>query len=768
MELTGTWVGRPERRREDQRLVQGRGAYLDDLAAPGSAFVAFVRSPLPHARIRAVDPARALAVPGMLAVITASDLPQSLRHLPLSTIAMPPDFVVAPVPMPVLAWEEARFQGEPVAAVLADSRAVAEDASDLVELDLEPLPAVGGLRAALSGGPAVHSGVPDNVLFRWRRSGGAVDDAFAASDAVVSASFSIPRLQAAPMEPRGCLAVASEDGTRLTLWCSSQDPHRPRVQLAQLLGWEQERVQVVVPDVGGAFGSKGGLAPEHVVAVFLAMRSRRPVKWVETRSENFLAAYQGRGMDADAELCLGRDGAIRGLRLQLLADAGAYHLGHTSVVSLTATSLATGAYRIPAAEVSVVGVATNKVPTGPYRGAGRPEAAYFIERMMDLAADRLDLDRVEIRRRNLVAASDFPYRTVLGTEYDSGDYPGLLDRALELSSWGAELQRRDRARSEGRLRGVGLALTVESSGNSGWETAAAVLGEDGRIVILPGSSDHGQGHATTFAQIAADAMGVDPGRIEVRAGDSREVPLGVGTFGSRSVTVGGSAVLLALEELRRRCVTWAAHLLDIPEEGLEWRAGRVVPSMGGDGVGLQELAAAARNQTVEDLPELRGDGRFTLPGLAFGSSACVATVELDPETGWVEVDRLVAVDDAGTVVNPLLAEGQVIGSSVQGLAAALFEEVLHDPDGQALTESFLSYAVPTLPDIRTEIVTEFRPTPSPLSPLGTKGVAESGCIAIPAAVANALADALTPLGAGFMDPPFTPEKVWRHLGGASR
>ena len=714
-----------------------------------------------------MDPARALAVPGVQAVVTAADLPPSLRHLPLSTIPLPPDFVLAPVPMPVLAWEEARFQGEAVAAVLADSRALAEDATDLVELDLEPLPAVGDLRAALADGPAVHSTVPDNVLFHWKRSGGAVDEAFSPAELAVSASFSIPRLQAAPMEPRSCLVEASPDGQRLTLWCSSQDPHRPRVQLAQLLGWEQDRVQVVVPDVGGAFGSKGGLAPEHVVAAFLAMRSGRPVKWVETRSENFLAAYQGRGMDADGELCLDRDGSIRGLRLRLLADAGAYHLGHTSVVSLTATSLATGAYRIPAAEVSVVGVATNKVPTGPYRGAGRPEAAYFIERLVDLAAARLGVDPVEIRRRNLVAASEFPYRTALGTEYDSGDYPGLLDRALELSSWGDELRRRDRERSEGRLRGVGLAVAVESSGNSAWETAAAVLGDEGQIVLLPGSSDHGQGHATTFAQIAADAMGVDPSRIEVRAGDSREVPLGVGTFASRSVTVGGSAILLALEELRNRCLTWAAHLLDIPEERLEWREGRVVPSAGGEGLGLQELAAATRAMVSADLPELRGDGRFTLPGLVFGSSACVATVELDPETGWVEVDRLVTVDDAGTVVNPLLAEGQVIGSTVQGLAAALFEEVLHDPEGQALTESFLSYAVPTLPDIRTEIVTEFRPTRSPLSPLGTKGVAESGCIAIPAAVANAVADALSPIGAGLVDPPFTPEKVWRHLGGAS-
>ncbi len=762
-------MGRPERRREDLRLVAGHGAYLDDLQFPSCAHVAFVRSPLPHARVRGVDSSAALATPGVLAVITAGDLPPGARMLPLRTIPLPPDFTVADVPMPILADGEVRFAGEAVAAVLAESRAVAEDAVDLVQLDLEALPSVGDPRAALAGGPPVHAEVGDNVVFRWHQVGGDVEGAFRAAARTIQGRFSIPRLQASPMEPRGCVAAYSSAEDLLTLWCSSQDPHRPRLQLANVLGRDLERVRVVVPDVGGAFGSKGGLAPEHAVAAVLAMRTGRSVKWVETRSENVLAAYQGRGMEVDAELGVSEAGGLLALRLRLVSDAGAYLLGHTAVVSLTATSLATGAYRIPAAEVTVVGAATNKVPTGPYRGAGRPEAAFVIERMVDSAAAELGIDPVEIRRRNLVPAGAFPYRTALGSEYDSGDYPGLLDRALELSNYPEERRAQARARAEGRLRGVGLAVAVESSGNSAWETAAATILDDGRVLLLPGSSDHGQGHATTFAQIAADAMGVDPDQIEVRSGDSQEGLVGVGTFASRSVTVGGSALLLALDELRHRCLSWAAHLLDVPEEQLRWEAGAVVPLGGGPGVSRQRLAQAARDRSDSaDLPELRGEGRFVLPGLAFGSSACVATLEVDPATGWVEVERIVTVDDAGTVVNPLLAEGQVIGSSVQGLAAVLFEEVSHEADGQPLTESFLSYAVPTLPDIRTEIVTEFRPTPSPLSPLGTKGVAESGCIGVPAAVANALQDALAPLGVRHVDPPFSPEKIWRLTGGDAR
>ncbi|HUY54737.1 MAG TPA: xanthine dehydrogenase family protein molybdopterin-binding subunit [Candidatus Nanopelagicaceae bacterium] len=757
------WVGRGLTRREDRRLVQGQGSYLDDLDFPQAAHVVFVRSLIPHARIRGVDCTLARAMPGVLDIVTAADLPDSVRPLPLRATPLPDGFSVADIPMPILAREEVRFTGEAVAAVLAETAAQAEDAADQVQLDLEPLPAVSGPRSALVGEARVHQELADNVVFRWHGGGGDVGAAFAKAHRVVRGRFSIPRLQASPIETRGC--VASFDGQLLSLWCSSQDQHRPRLQLAHVLGLDLDRVRVVVPDVGGAFGSKGGLAAEHAVAAVLAMRQGCPVKWVETRSENFLAAYQGRGMDAEAELAVGDDGRLLGLRVDLVSDAGAYLLGHTAVVAATASGLLTGAYRIPAADVSVLGVATNRVPTGPYRGAGRPEAAFVIERMVDMAAAELGLDPVEMRRRNLVPPEAFPYRTAIGAEYDSGDYPGLLDRALELADYDGERQRQTGARAEGRLRGVGVAVVVESSGNSGWETAAARLLSDGRVLLLPGSSEHGQGHATTFAQIAADQLGIDPAEIDVASGDSAQGLLGMGTFASRSVTVGGSALLLALEELQRRCLVWAAHLLDVPEEQLTWDRGSVRSHDSAASITLPEIAAASARSHSSELPTLQGDGRFTLPGLAYSSCACCVTLEVDPETGALEIERMVAVDDAGTIINPRLAEGQVVGSMVQGLGAAVFEEVLHDLDGQPLTESFLSYAIPSLPDIDMAIAAEFRPTRSPLSPLGTKGVAESGCIAVPAALANAVCDALAPLGVVHADPPYSFERLWTLIGG---
>jgi len=764
--LSRAWIGRPEVRREDPRLVRGAGAYLDDLEFPRAVHLVFVRSLVPHARIVSLEATEARAMPGVVAVLSAAELPR-VQDLPLRAVPLPDGFSVAEVAMPILARDEVRFAGEAVAVVVAETYAQAEDAAELVQLELDPMPSVGPPRDALRAEVVVHQSVPDNVVIRGARRGGDVEAAFAAADLVVAEKFSIPRLQASPMETRGCVAEYSADPDLLTLWCSSQDPHRPRLGLAHVLQRSLESIRVVVPDVGGAFGSKGGLAPEHAVAALVAMRLGRPAKWVETRSENFLASYQGRGMEADAELALDREGHLLGIRASLISDCGAYLLGHTAVVGATASSLITGAYVIPAAAVTVLGVATNKVPTGPYRGAGRPEAAFVIERLMDLAAARLGLDPVEVRRRNLVPKDAFPYRTAVGSEYDSGDYPGLLDRALELVDYPRERELQRSAREEGRLRGVGIAVVVESSGNSNWETAAVRLEPDGRVLLLPGSSDHGQGHATTFAQIVADKLGIEPGQIEVRSGDSAQVPLGVGTFASRSVTVGGSAVLLAVEELQQRCRSWAAHLLDAPEEELQWREGCLWPADSARGISLTEIAQAATTRPANfELPELRGEGKFTLAGLAYSSCACAVTLEVDPETGHLTLERIIAVDDAGTIINPLLAEGQVIGSIVQGLAASIYEEVSHDGEGQPLTESFLSYAVPTLPDINMEIAAEFRPTVSPLTELGTKGVAESGCIAVPAAIANAVCDALSTLGVVHANPPYSPERVWGLIGAA--
>ncbi len=759
--MSGEWVGRPLARREDLPLVSGRGAYLDDLHPEGCLHLVLVRSPLPHALVRGIDAQEARGLAGVAAVLTAADLPPSVAPLPLRTLPLPPGVEVRGEPMPLLARDRVRFAGEALAAVAAESRGLAEDGAELVQLDLDALPGVADLEQALRAEVVVQDSAPDNVVLRWGQSGGDLEGAFAKDHLVVRGRFSIPRLAAAPIEPRGCLAAYSEQEDLLTLWCSSQDPHRPRRGLAEVLSRDPERIRVIVPDVGGAFGSKGGLAAEHALAAILAMRLGRPVKWVETRSENFLASYQGRGMEAEAELALDREGHFQGIRVRLRSDCGAYLLGHTAVVGVNAVGLFTGAYDIPSAEVELLGVATNKVPTGPYRGAGRPEAAFVVERLVDMAARELGVDPAELRRRNLLTRDRFPHRTPLGTEYDSGDFGPLLERALELLDYPA---RRQLPPPQPPLRrGLGVALVVEPSGNGIFEMARARLLEDGRVLVLPGSSDHGQGHRTTFAQIAADDLGVDPERVVVEEGDSATSPPGVGTFASRSTSVGGSAVLLALEELRGRCRVWAAHLLDVPEEQLLWEGGRLHSPDRRQSVGLEDLAQAARQSAPDGLPELQGEGRYQLPGLVFGSSACGAEVELDSETGQLRVERLVVVDDAGTLVNPLLAEGQVLGSTIQGVAAALFEEVVHDEGGEPLTESFLSYTIPTAPDVDFPILTDFRSTPSPLTPLGTKGLAESGCIGVPPALANAVCDALADLGVAHADPPYSPERLWRLL-----
>ena len=758
--MTETWVGQPMRRREDRRLVLGQGAYVDDLAFPDALHIAFARSHLPHCEVGALDGSAAEGLAGVVAVLTAADLPHSVSPLPLRGTALPDGFSLTDAPMPILASGRARFAGEAVAAVVAESREGAVDAVDALMPELEPLPSSGTIGHSLAGGPILHATAPGNVLFSFAHSQGDLDRQFSVADRIVRGRFTIPRLQASPMETRGCVATY-DPAAGLTLWCSSQDPHRPRLQLAHVLGLPYENIRVVVPTVGGAFGSKGGLAPEYAVATVAAMRLGRPVKWVETRSESFLAAYQGRGMEAECELAVANDGRLLGLRANLKFDAGAYLLGHTAVVAVTAASLVTGAYDIPAAQVEVVGVATNKVPTGPYRGAGRPEATFLIERMVDLAARELGMGAAELRRRNLVRPEAFPYVAATGSEYDSGDYPGLLERALELADAPVSGVEPD---SETTASGVGMAVAVESSGNGNWESACARLEPDGHVLILPGSSDHGQGHGTTFAQIAADALELTPETVEVRSGDSAEVPPGVGTFASRSVTVGGAAVLAAAKQLQAHCLAWGAHLLDVPEEKLQWSAGSIVDPASGRALSLADLAqAAAAGAPGFDLPHLSGDGRFELKKLVFGSSAAVARVTVDLETGAVRLVRLVIVDDAGPVVNPLLAEGQVVGSSIQGVAATLLEEVRHDPEGVPLTEGFMSYEIPSMPDIQFDLITEFRATPSPLSPLGTKGVAETGCIVVPAAVANAVADALGPLGIDPGDPPYTPEAIWRRL-----
>lgn len=762
----GGYIGRSVARREDVRFLRGEATYVDDIELDGTAHLALVRSTHAHARIGEVSTERARAIPGVRAILTAADLDGRVQSVARREF---PGVTIAAVPHPVLAHERVRYVGQAIAAVVADSRAVAEDAAELVEVEYEPLDVVVDPRTAGAAEPRLHEELQDNVLIRATSGSGDVAGAFARAEHTVAQSFHMPRVAAAPMEPRAALASYDRDTDLLTVWCSAQDPHRTHRELTHILRRPAERIRVVVPDVGGAFGSKGGASIESALAAVAAMDLGRPVKWAEDRLENFVAAHQGRGLDADVELALDAEGHILALRARLYADLGAYLFVSTPIPGHTAASLLTGVYLIDAAEVELLGVATNKVPTGPYRGAGRPESALLLERMVDIAAGRLGMDPIELRRRNLVPRDRFPYTTALGLTYDSGDYPAALDRVLEKADFPALCERREHARADGRLVGIGTAMYVERAGG-GWESAAVSLEPDGRVVVRTGSSPHGQGHETTFAQLAADELGVGLDDVTVLWGDTASVPPGTGTFGSRSIAVGGSAVLQAVEHVKQRARVLGAHLLAVPESGLAWKDDRLQVVGEERGLTLRELAAAAYDPArVPDGfgPGLRSDERFEAPNV-FSAGAYLALVEIERATGRLRVDRLVAVDDAGRVVNPLLAEGQVVGGSAQGLGQALVEELVHDEAGQLRTSSFLDYELLTAADMPT-VEAEFVETLSPYGPLGSKGVGEGGAIGAPAAVANAVADALAPIGVGHVNFPFVEERLWRlvqdHGGG---
>jgi carbon-monoxide dehydrogenase large subunit len=710
------WTGRALPRFEDERFLTGEAKYVDDLQVPGVLHAAFVRSPVAHGRLRAVDADAARSAPGVYLVLTAVEIADEVGSFPIN----PLEADVREIPHPVLARERVRYVGEPIAVVVAATADGAADAADLVQIDFEELPSVLDPADALRGETVLHDEAPDNVLMHWHRAEGDIDAAFARAAHVVRQRIRIPRLVASPLEPRGALASYDGAADLLTIWLSAQDQHRQLNGLTKVLRRSPKQLRIVVPDVGGAFGSKGVPGPEAALVGLCAVRLDRPVKWTETRTENVLAAYQGRGADVDAELAVDADGRMLAVRARYLADLGAYLYATTPVSAMTAAKLLTGCYAIPAAEVEVLGVATTKVPTGPYRGAGRPEAALVLERLVDIAARDLDVDPVELRRRNLVARDDFPHATPLGFVYDSGDYEGALDTALALGRVDEARAEQAVAREQGRLFGVGLALYVERVG-PGWETASVTVEGDGRVICRTGSSPHGQGHETTFAQLVADALDVEPSDVEVRWGDSAEIPAGMGTFASRSVTVGGSALVLALEDVRA------------------------------------QLAAGAP-------PPLHASARFELPGPAFSHGAYVAVVEIERETGEVHLRRIAAADDCGRVVNPLLAEGQVIGATVQAIGECLYEQVGYDEYGQPLAVNLYDYHLPTAFSV-PPIASELRETPSPLNPLGAKGIGEAGSIGAPAAIANAVADALAPLGIRHLDPPFTPSRVWAAIRG---
>lgn len=703
-------IGASLRRREDARVLRGETCYLDDISEAGMAHAAFVRSPFAHAAIESISVPE--AAEGLVAVITAADLGDAVRPFP---VMEPRGAEVATAEAhPVLATGQVHYVGQPVALVIAHSRALAEDAAELVEVEYEPRPVVISPRDS------------DLTLMRWHRRAGDVEAAFAAAAHVVTGRYALPRLAAAPMEPRGCIASHDAAADLLTVFCSAQDTHRPLEHLAHILDRPPSAIRVIVPDVGGAFGSKGVIAPEVAAVAAAALRLGIGVKWAEDRLENLVTSSQGRGIEGELELALDDEGRMLGLRARLLSDLGGYLLTTTPLPPHTAATLIAGCYDIGVADVEVVGARTHKVPIGPYRGAGRPDAAYMLEALVDEAARQTGIDRITLRRRNLIRT--FPHTTPTGLEYDSGDFERCLDLALELA--GDEAQASD----AGHARGTGIAVYVERAGGA-FESATIELLSGGRFTIASSSSPHGQGHDTTWAQIAADRLGVELDAIELRFGDSAGVPPGVGTFGSRSVAMAGSAVSLAAEQLVKRARELAAEVGIDADDALNWTA----------------LAQAA------DAP-LRAEATFRSANV-FSSGAYAAAVRIDRATGVLTVERLVAVDDAGTLINPLLVHGQVIGGAVQALGQCLSEEAVYDEDGQMRSGSFLEYGLLTAADI-PPIVTGEVQTPSPLNPLGAKGAGEGGAVGALAAVANAVTDAL---GGKYVSPPFTAEKLWRAL-----
>lgn len=762
-------LGSPLRRREDAALLTGRGRFVDDLDVAGTAFVAFARSPYAKARIGRVDSARATSLQGVLAVVTADDL-RALPDMPLNVRA--PGMLVPP--NPVLARDTVNAVGIGVAAVVAETRAAAEDAAAAIEIDYEPLDAVASSSAALDAQAGrTWDQLESNRSFGNRRAGGDVAVAFEAADEVVSVTVVNQRLAPVPIEPRAALAVPDPLGDGLTLYVAAQSPFRLRAPIAQLLSLAENRVRIVTPDVGGAFGAKNNLYREYVVVAWCALRLNRAVKWVATRSEEFATMQQGRDMQIDVSLAVQRDGTFTGLRVHSVANLGAYL--QAAAVGPPGAPLAqsSGCYDIPNIGVEIEAVVTNTTAVGPYRGAGRPESVLLIERIVDQAARTLSLDPADVRRRNFIKPDAFPFKNALGVVYDSGDYARALDQALHLSDYPALVRTREAARAEGRLVGIGWSTFVEPSAGAGFESGLIRIEQSGQVTAITGSSAQGQGHETTFAQLIADRLGVPMDHVVVLHGDTHAAPRAIGTFGSRSAALGGSALAVAAQRVVDKARRIAAHLLEVAAEDVVSSQGAFSVAGAPDRrVTWADLGAAAYgslNLPAGEEAGLEATAFFTPESELWGFGAHVAMVEIDRETGAPCLHKLVCVDDCGNVMNPLLAEGQVLGGLAQGLGQAFMEQVVYSSDGQLQTGSLGDYALPRANDMPTldQLVLGHTVTPSPLNPLGVKGVGEAGTIGAPPAVANAVVDALAPLGIRHVDMPFTAEKLWRLVHGAA-
>jgi carbon-monoxide dehydrogenase large subunit len=745
-------MGNAVRRVEDPDLVRGRGTYVDDIAAPDALHLAFVRSPFAHARIQVNDLATARSAPGVVAVFTAADLD------------LPPGFlffeVNADCARPPLATDRVRFVGEPVAVVVAETKAQAVDAVELVDVDYDPLPAVVDMEEALApGAPLQFDAVPGNVV-GGERDPDDTEDALAGADRVVRVRIENPRLAVAPMEGNAVLVLPGRDGDEydVTAYVSTQMPHGARSAIARTFGLDKKRVRVVAPFVGGAFGGKAGLPVEHTVAVAVARRLGRPVKATETRSEAMLS-MQGRGQVEYVELGLTEEGRFTGLRCRIVGDSGAY-AGFGGTFAYTTTYImATGVYTVPRLNYAGVAALTNTAPVGAFRGAGRPEAAAMIERVVDVAADELGIDPVEIRRRNLIQPDAFPYRTLTGLTYDSGDYDLPLREALRIADYDGLRAEQARRRQAGDpcLLGIGVAVYAEITGGGSGEYGFVGVADDGMVTVRAGTSSHGQGHATAFSMLVADRFGIPIERVRFEQSDTATVPRGAGTGGSRSLQVGGSAVSGAADVVLEHARRVAGTLLEASVADIELAEGRFsVVGVPGQSVSWAEVASRA---TADDEP-LRAEHDFKPDDATFPFGAHVSVVEVDSETGLARPLRHIAVDDCGRVLNPLLVGGQQHGGIAQGMSQALWEHFEYDADGNPVTATFADYNIPAATEVPSVTVSNTE-TPTPMNPLGAKGIGESATVGSTPAVQNAVVDALSHLGVRHLDMPLTPDRVLR-------
>jgi carbon-monoxide dehydrogenase large subunit len=760
-------------------LITGTATYTDDLIMPRMVHAAIVRSPYAHARIRKIDTHRARHAPGVIAVYTGADTNAILKPMPCAWLLPNAELKVATY-QPV-ATDVVRYVGECVAVVVAEDRYQAQDALDLIDVDYEPLPTtVDPKKATAKGAPQLHADVPGNLAFHWTVAGGDVDAAFASPDVTVSDRIIQQRLIPTAIEPRAALASFVKATGELTLWNTTQNPHILRFLASLITGVPEDKLRVIAPEVGGGFGSKIAVFPGEMIAVFCSMKLGRPVKWTETRRENYLATTHGRDHVQEVELAATNDGKILGLRCTVWAGMGAYlSTAAPGIPTILHGLMLSGPYRVPALKEDVYGVYTNTTPVEAYRGAGRPEATFMLERMLDKLADRLKIDPVEIRRRNLLPPFDDGCTVVTGLTYDSGNYQRALDKALNHIGYQELRKEQARLRDQGRFLGIGVGTYVEICGlgpsqvagaigfqGGLWESAIVRFHPSGKVNVFIGASPHGQGEETTFAQIVSDELGVDVNDVKVIHGDTDSTPMGWGTYGSRTTAVGGAALAVAVRKIKDKAKALAAHLLEASPEDMDYQDGRFfVKGTPARAKTIQDIALMAN--VAWNLPQgmeagLEATSFYDPPNFVYPFGTHIAVVEIEGDTGQVALKKYVAVDDCGPQINPMIVEGQVHGGVVQGVGQALWEGAVYDDSGQLVTGSLLDYAIPRadgLPNI--DVLSTV--TKSPHHPLGVKGIGEAGTIVSTAAVYNAVIDALEPFGVDNLTMPLTPERVWRAM-----